>query len=208
MSPEQQLAQGLSALGLRVSASVQEKLLGYAALITKWNRVHNLTAVHGTDAIVTTHLLDSLAVAPHLASGSTLDVGSGAGLPGIPLALVWPHERVTLLDSNRKKTAFLRQAVIELALSNVDVVSERIEKWETAQRYALVIARAFSDLAQFVKTAGRYCTPGGILAAMKGAYPRDEMSTIPKGYAVDKVVALNVPGLSAARHLVIVKPAL
>jgi 16S rRNA (guanine527-N7)-methyltransferase len=205
MSPAEQLAQGLGALGLDVDAPTQQKLLDYAALISKWNRVHNLTAVSRADAIVTTHLLDSLAMAPHLSPGPTLDVGSGAGLPGIPLALLWPRAHVTLLDRSRKKAAFLRQAAIELALDNVEVVGERIENWRTAQRYATVIARAYSGLAEFVKAAARYCSDGGLLAAMKGAYPRAELAALPVGFEVQKVIALNVPGLRAERHLVLVK---
>ena len=122
MSLAEKLAQGCAELGLRVSASTQRKLLDYLALIAKWNRVHNLTAVRESAKMVSNHLLDCLAVVPHLEAYTVLDVGSGAGLPGIPLALMWPQSSVTLLDSNHKKAAFLRQAVIELELRNADVV--------------------------------------------------------------------------------------
>ena len=129
MSLDQQLAQGCAELGLRVSAGTQRKLLDYLALIVKWNRVHNLTAVRDSAKMVSAHLLDSLAVAPHIEARTVLDAGSGAGLPGIPLALLWPQTRVTLLDSNHKKAAFLRQAMIELGLDNADVAGERVESW-------------------------------------------------------------------------------
>ena len=130
MSLAEKLAQGATTLGLRLPAATQLKLLDYLALIAKWNRVHNLTAVRESLKMVSHHLLDCLAVAPHLEARTVLDVGSGAGLPGLPLALIWPHVSVTLLDSNHKKAAFLRQAVIELGLKNAEVVCERVESWQ------------------------------------------------------------------------------
>ena len=155
MSPAEQLAQGIAELGLQVPADIRAKLVDYLALIAKWNRVHNLTAVRDSAKMVTAHALDCLAIVPHLAASSVVDVGSGAGLPGIPLALMWPQARVVLLDSNHKKAAFLRQATIELGLKNAEVVCERVESWRPPERFDLVISRAFSDLPEFVRLAGQ-----------------------------------------------------
>jgi 16S rRNA (guanine527-N7)-methyltransferase len=207
MSLDQQLAQGCAELGLRVPADSQRKLLDYLALIVKWNRVHNLTAVRDSARMVSAHLLDSLAVAPHVEAQSVLDVGSGAGLPGIPLALLWPSARVTLLDSNHKKVAFLRQAVIELELNNAEVVNERVESWQPPCKFDLVITRAFSDLAEFLRLAGKHVSSNGTVAAMKGIYPHEELAQIPPEYKLRAVVPLKIPGLAAERHLVLLEPA-
>ena len=162
---EAELAQGLDALQLPFASEASEKLLDLVALIAKWNRVYNLTAVREPAKMLTHHVLDSVAVAPYLPDGALLDIGSGAGLPGIPLAIIAPQRRVTLLDSNQKKSAFQRQAVIDLGLANVEVVNARVEEWGTPQRFAVVISRAFSDLAQFVAAGARFCERGGVLAA-------------------------------------------
>jgi len=207
MSDAEQLAQGVAELGLTVPADVQTKLLAYLALITKWNRVHNLTAIRDSARMVSGHVLDSLATLPHLGTGSVLDVGSGAGLPGIPLALVSPQAHITLLDCNHKKAAFLRQAVIELGLDNVDVVGERVEHWEPRKRFDVVISRAFSDVADLIKVAGRLCAPQGMLAAMKGVYPYEEIAQVPADFKLREVIPLKVPGLRAQRHLVLLEPA-
>jgi len=206
MSLAEKLAQGIAELGLRVPAATQRKLLDYVALIEKWNRVHNLTAVRVSTKMVSDHLLDCLAVLPHLDARTILDVGSGAGLPGIPLALVWPQARVTLLDSNHKKAAFLRQATIELGLSNTEVVCERVETWQPQREFELVISRAVSDLSEFLKLAGRLCAADGIVAAMKGLYPHEELAQLPGGFKLRGVVPLQVPGMRAERHLVLLSP--
>lgn len=206
MTPAQRLAQGIAALGLPVAPGVQQKLLDYLALIGKWNRVYNLTAVRGTEQMVSHHLLDSLAVAPHLDGRTLLDVGSGAGLPGIPLALVRPQWQVTLLEANHKKAAFLQQAVIELGLANAAVVRERVEGFKPAQPFDVVISRAFADLAEFIALAGRHVREDGVLAAMKGVYPQDELDRLPAGIRLLSVVPLAVPGLDAERHLVLLAP--
>lgn len=207
MTPDQQLAQGIAELGLKVSPEVLTKLDEYLALIAKWNRVHNLTAVRDSAKMVSVHALDSLAVAPHLHATSVVDVGSGAGLPGIPLALLWPQTHFVLLDSNHKKAAFLRQAAIELALTNVEVVCERVEAWQPRQKFDLVISRAFSDLPEFLKLAGALCADGGVVAAMKGVYPDEELAQLPATFKLVRTVPLKVPGLSAKRHLVLLSPA-
>lgn len=202
------LAQGAAQLHLDLSADIRGRLIQYLALLHKWNRVYNLTAVRATRDMVSQHLLDSLAVLPHVRGYTTiLDVGSGAGLPGIPLALALPGSRVTLLDANRKKGAFLRQAAIELAIENVTVVCERVEAWYPQERFQLVISRAFSDLCEFVALAGRLCTKEGIVAAMKGVYPEGELARLPGEFKLKSVVPLEVPGLMAERHLVLMQPA-
>ena len=206
MSLSEKLAQGVAELGLRLPAATLRKLLDYLALIAKWNRVHNLTSVRESSKMVSKHLLDCLAVVPHLEAHTVLDVGRGAGLPGMPLALMWSQASVTLLDSNHKKAAFLRQAVIELGLNNVDVVCERVETWQPAQEFDLVISRALSDLPEFVNLAGRLCGADGVVAAMKGVYPYEELAQLPHEFRLRSVVPLKVPGVLAERHLVLLNP--
>ena len=207
MNLAQPLAQGLAELGLKMPPAACGKLVDYLALVKKWNQVYNLTAVREPKKMLGQHLLDCLAVVPHISGTSLLDVGSGGGLPGIPLALALPRLRVTLLDSSHKKTAFLRQAAIELRLDNVAVVCERVEAWETSHRFDLVVSRALTDLPEFVRLAGRLVAPGGGLAAMKGVYPHEEIARLPAGWRVKEAAALAVPGLHAARHWVRVEPA-
>ena len=205
MSAAAALAAGLEGLDLPLSAAVQEKLLAYVLLVEKWNRVYNLTAVRGSGHMISQHVLDSLAVAHHLEGGTLLDVGSGAGLPGIPLSLARPELAVTLLEANHKKAAFLKQAVIEIGLPNVEVVNARVEEWKAPRRYDIVIARALSDLAEFVTLAGRHVGEGGVLAAMKGVYPFEELAQLPAPYRLSAAIALHVPGLEAERHLILVQ---
>jgi 16S rRNA (guanine527-N7)-methyltransferase len=201
------LRSGLADMGVPVAAGQQRKLLDFVALIAKWNRVYNLTAVRERSNMLTHHVLDSLAVAPHIEGHTVLDVGSGAGLPGIPLAIARPDLRVTLLDSNAKKSAFQQQAAIELALDNVEAVNSRVEALDRSRQFDIVISRAFSDLDQFVCAAGPYCAAGGMLAAMKGIYPEDELARVPAAFAIEKVVPLQVPGVEGARHLVLMRRA-
>ena len=202
MTLAQQLAQGVSELGLTLPAGAQERLLAYLGLLQKWNRVYNLTAVRDTHRMVSQHLLDCLAVVPQVTAETLLDVGSGAGLPGIPLALALPEARMTLLDSNHKKAAFLTQAVTELKLGNTVVVRERVETWKPPRGFAVVISRAFSDLAEFVSLAGRHVAAEGRLVAMKGVHPYEEIAQLPQGWQVLQVIPLQIPGLRAQRHLV------
>lgn len=202
MTLAQQLAQGVLQLGFTLPEGAQQRLLEYLALLQKWNRVYNLTAVREAPRMVSQHLLDSLVVVPHIGAVTLLDVGSGAGLPGIPLALALPDSRVTLLDSNHKKTAFLKQAVMELKLVNAEVVCERAETWSALTTFEVVISRAFSDLAEFVTVAGRHAAAGGRLMAMKGVHPYEEIAQLPPGWQVRQVTPLTVPGLRAQRHLV------
>ena len=206
MSLAQPLAQGLAELGLKLAPDANESFLAYLDLIQKWNRVYNLTAVREPARMLPQHLLDSLAIVPRLSGASLLDVGSGAGLPGIPVAIARPRLPVTLLESNHKKAAFLRQAAIELHLDNVTVACERAEAWETAQRFDLVVSRALADLPEFIRLAGRLVAPGGALAAMKGIYPYDELAQLPPRWSLKEAVALKVPGLRAERHWLCLEP--
>lgn len=201
------LESGLSGLGLDFSEDLRARLQAYVDLIIKWNRVYNLTAIRDADKVLTHHLLDSLAVLPHLQGGRVADVGSGAGLPGIPLALVRPDWKVTLIESSHKKSTFLHQALIELGISNASVASDRVEALSSAAAFDVVISRAFSDLPEFIKLAGHLVAQGGVLAAMKGLYPHEELALVPTNWRVDRVVPLQVPGLGAARHLVLVRSA-
>ncbi len=202
MTLAQQLAQGVNGLGLKLPQGAEQRLLAYLELLQKWNRVYNLTAVRGAPRMMSQHVLDCLAAAPHVAAATILDVGSGAGLPGIPLALALPNSRVTLLDSSQKKAAFLRQAVMELQIENAEVVCERSEAWKAPAAFEIVISRAFSDLAEFVSLAGRHAAAGGRLVAMKGVHPYEEIAQLPRGWRVLQVIVLTIPGLEAQRHLV------
>jgi 16S rRNA (guanine527-N7)-methyltransferase len=203
-----QLSEGIEVLGLAIPRETQTRMLQYLALIRKWNQVHNLTAVREPEAMLVRHLLDSLAILPHVAGPRIADVGSGAGLPGIPLALARPEWRVTLVETNHKKTAFLQQARIELDLKNVEVMTERVENFHPVDGFDIVISRAFSDLADFAGLAGHLCASGnggGRLVAMKGVYPHEELAQLPAQFMVEKILPVTVPGLEAERHLVLIK---
>ncbi|TSA18618.1 MAG: 16S rRNA (guanine(527)-N(7))-methyltransferase RsmG [Betaproteobacteria bacterium] len=204
MTTADQLKRGLIALGLTLGRDTQQRLLDYIQLIEKWNRVYNLTAIREPEKMVSHHLLDCLAVAPHLHATRLLDVGSGAGLPGIPLALAYPEMQVTLLDSNHKKVAFLNQAVIELKLQNADVCSERVESWQTQKKFDVIISRAFSDMGEFVRVTRHLLAPGGAIAAMKGLHPYEEIEKLPADCKVRQVLPLAIPGLDGARHLALI----
>ena len=206
MSLSRALAAGLAELRIVVPESSQLKLVQYLELIEKWNKVHNLTAIRGLEAMLAHHLLDSLAVLPHLGTArSLLDVGSGAGLPGIPLAIVQPELAVTLLDSSHKRQAFQLQCKAELGLGNITAVHSRVEDYRNELGFEAVISRAFSDLGEFVGAARHLCSPGGRLLAMKGLYPHDEIAKLPAGTTVSQVSELKIPGLNASRHLIEVR---
>lgn len=206
MTPADELEQGASALGVPLTVRQRDRMLRYIALVSKWNRVYNLTAIREDDKAVSYHLLDSLSILPHLDVGTILDIGTGAGLPGIPLALATPDLRVTVLDSNHKKGSFLRQARLELGLDNLDVVVERAETYRPAVRFEAAVSRAFSDLGTFIQAASPLILPNGRMLAMKGVYPNEELEQVPAGILVEKVVRLSVPGLEAERHLVLLRP--
>lgn len=203
MTPAAALERGLGELALSLPAGAREKLARYLELLAKWNRTYNLTAIRDPLQMVSHHLLDSLAVLPHLPQGALADIGSGGGLPGIPIAISEPARRVTLNDSNHKKGAFLRQAAIELELANADVHVGRSQDWSPAERHRCVITRGFAELADFVAACRHLVAPGGVIAAMKGVYPNEELARLPQDVELDKVVRLKVPLLDAERHLVL-----
>lgn len=208
MSGAEELHAGIAELGLVLPAETEARLLAYLALLAKWNRTYNLTAVRDEAAMVSLHLLDSLAVLPHLgAIRSLADVGSGGGLPGIPLALARPELQVSLIESSHKKASFLKQAKIELELANVTIECARAEEAQASPPFAAVISRAFSDLADFVRVAGHLLAPGGRLLAMKGTHPQEEISRLPAGWRVQQCIPLGVPGLAAQRHLIVIERA-
>ena len=202
------ITEGAAAMGLELPRDAIARLAAYLELVEKWNRVHNLTAVREPAQMVTLHVLDSLSILPHVSNATSLvDVGTGAGLPGIPLAIARPALRVTLLDSSHKKCAFLQQAKTELGLANVEVVCDRVENWKPVERFDVVVSRAFSDLADFVEQAKHVLAPGGRLMAMKGVYPFEEIARMPATHRVAQVLELRVPQLDASRHVVFVEAA-
>lgn len=199
MTPQAALDRGLGELALDLPRGAPERLLDYMALLVKWNRTYNLTAIRDPLAMVGQHLLDSLAVLPHLplaANARLADAGSGAGLPGIPLAIARPDWRVTLAEASQKKAAFLRQAAIELHLSNVEVHEGRVEAWRPQPLFEVVISRAFAALADFIAACRHLLAPAGALAAMTGAAPATLANQC-------RLIPLRVPLLEAQRHLVL-----
>ena len=204
MSQSAILAKGIAEAGLPIDEQKQQKLLAYLALMQKWNKVHNLTAVRDADEMVVLHLLDSLAVLPFIDGKSLLDVGSGAGLPGIPLAICLPELKVTVIDSNQKKVSFMRQAKAELGIANLEVLGGRVEEIQPDHKFDIVISRAFSDLSLFISLTYQLCDAHGKWLAMKGVYPDAELVELEQKTKLkpSKVEVLKVPGLEAQRHLV------
>jgi len=198
---EKVLNAGLEALGLTLSAAARSSLLAYCRLLAKWNRTYNLTSITRAEEMVSHHLLDSLAVLSHLPVGRVIDVGTGPGLPGIPLAIARPEQSFTLLDSNGKKTRFLVQAVGELGLANVEVVNSRVEDYQPAELFDVVVSRAFASLANMVSACGHLLSTNGVFLAMKGKYPQAEIAEIPTGFQLLGSAELEIPGLEAQRHL-------
>lgn len=205
MEQAQQLERGLATLGIALPDAAQRKLLAYVALLQKWNKTFALTALRDPAKAVSHHLLDSLAVLPYVTQDSLLDVGSGGGQPGIPLAIARPDLAVTLLDSNSKKTAFLQQAVIELELKNVAVHCGRVEQYRPPEKFAGIVSRAFSELADFVTLSAALLKTDGRWLALKGVRPDDEIARLPEAVAVDAVHRLAVPGVEGERHLIVLR---
>ena len=215
MSASFDIAEGLARLGASggvvasLPADAREKLAAYIVLLQKWNATYNLTAIREPERMLTHHVLDALAVLPHLSALAAcpgwrvLDVGSGGGVPAIPLAIARPEWHVVALDSNHKKGAFLQQAINELPLPNAEAVVARVEEYAPAAPFDLVISRAFSDLATFVEAGARHLAPGGRLIAMKGVFPDEEIAALPPTVHVVATPALEVPGLDAQRHLIV-----
>jgi 16S rRNA (guanine527-N7)-methyltransferase len=200
---QQRLRTGLDALG--IDAAHAEALLDYLALLERWNRTYNLTAIRDIGEMVDKHLLDSLAMHAHVADVARLaDLGTGPGLPGIPLAIVHPHLQVALVESNGKKARFLREAVRRLGLRNAEVVESRIEAFDAPGRFDAITARALATLPLILELGGHLLDAQGRLLAMKGVAPDDEIAALPAGWRVQAIHALQVPGLEAERHLVVV----
>ncbi len=202
-----ELAAGLAELKLDLSTAQAVSLLAYTTLIAKWNKTYSLTAIREPERMVSHHLLDSLAPLPHFKGGASekiriLDVGSGFGTPGIPLAIARPDWQLFLLDSNHKKTTFLRQVIAELKLTNVTVLTERVELYKPEAPFQIITSRAFAELAEFIKLTQHLLAPEGEWAALKGVYPFEEIAHLPATVKVTAVDHLKVPGIDAERHLV------
>ncbi|MCC6074503.1 16S rRNA (guanine(527)-N(7))-methyltransferase RsmG [Pseudomonas sp. GCM10022188] len=202
-----ELARGAAELGIELTAQQQEQLLAYLALLIKWNQAYNLTAVRNPDEMVSRHLLDSLSIVPFVAAAGDnwLDVGSGGGMPGIPLAILFPERRFTTLDSNGKKTRFQTQVKLELQLGNLEVVHSRVENFRPVQPFSGIVSRAFSSLADFATWTRHLGDQGTRWLAMKGQYPHDELVALPADFAVEADHLLQVPGCQGQRHLLILR---
>ncbi len=200
-------------MGVALSASQCEQMEHFVALLSRWNRIHNLTAITHAEEILSHHLLDSLSLVPELPAAPplrVLDAGSGAGLPGIPLALALPGHHFTLVDAAAKKCAFMTQAQLELGLSNVRVVQGRIEelhdpRFDLAQ-FDVIVSRALGSLAALVSLSDHLLSEGGRWIAMKGQRPEEELLKLPPGVSAVRVVSLHIPLLDEARHLVVMQP--
>jgi 16S rRNA (guanine527-N7)-methyltransferase len=199
---------GVARLGVPLPDGGAAKLAAYLALLAKWNRTYNLTAIREPERMVTHHALDSLAIVPALPARAirVLDVGSGGGLPGIPIAIARPDAEVVMIDASGKKATFLAQATIELPLPNATAVAARVEDYVAAKPFDVVVSRAFADLATFARLARKHVAPGGALYAMKGVHPDEEIAELPADVEVASTRRLDVPGLDGARHLVVIRP--
>lgn len=205
---EQRLAAGIETLGVDVSAEARDQLIAYLRELSTWNATYNLTAVRDPLAMVTRHLLDSLAVLDFVTGAAVADIGSGPGLPGLVIAIVRPRMAVTVVEANRKKAAFLRHARRRLALDNVNVVQERVESWQAPEKFDCVICRAFAAADECARLAGHLVAPGGRFLLMKGRDPAGELTDLPLDFRHVDTVSLAVPGLEAERHLAILEPGL
>jgi len=199
------LQAGLTELGIDLPAAVQAHLLDFRDLLLKWNKTYNLTALRDPDQAISHHLLDSLAILPHVGEGALLDVGSGGGLPGIPLAIARPELSVRMVDTVQKKATFLQQAAIQLGLKNVAVDHARVE--ELSGQYAQISSRAFAELTLFIELTRHLLAPDGRWLAMKGVRPDAEIAALPEWVKVEVIIPLQVPGLGAERHLITMKAA-
>jgi 16S rRNA (guanine527-N7)-methyltransferase len=203
----EELDDGARQLGVQISEGQRDQLLAYLALLSKWNKAYNLTAVRNTAEMVSRHLLDSLSVAPYVQLGGTrwLDVGSGGGMPGIPLAILFPERHFTLLDSNGKKTRFLTQVKLELKLANLEVVHSRVEQFAPAQPFTGITSRAFSSLEDFSNWTRHLGDRDARWLAMKGVQPDDELQALPGDFELERCLVLKVPGCQGQRHLLILR---
>lgn len=201
----QELSTGARQLGIELSETQHSQLLAYLALLIKWNKAYNLTAVRNPDEMVSRHLLDSLSVIPFIEDGRWLDVGSGGGMPGIPLAIMYPQMSVSLLDSNGKKTRFQTQVKLELKLENLQVIHSRAEAYQPEVPFTGIISRAFSSLEDFTGWTRHMGDTDTRWLAMKGLHPADELVALPADFYLDSAQALTVPGCQGQRHLLILR---
>lgn len=197
----EQLRRGCNDLSLDISDEKCINLIKYVALLNKWNQFFNLTSIKDQNEMISLHILDSLAILPYLKGYSLLDVGTGAGLPGIPIGIVRPYMSVSLIDSNLKKNIFLQQVKAELVLDNVTVINSRVEE-AILPKFDLITARAFSTINNFIKLAGRHCDITGCMMLMKGMYPKEELQLVTDIFNVKDVILLDIPGCDIQRHLV------
>lgn len=202
-----ELKQGAMQLGIALTEQQTQQLLAYLALLIKWNKAYNLTAVRNPDEMVSRHLLDSLSVVPYVAEAGDnwLDVGSGGGMPGIPLAIMFADKRFTLLDSNSKKTRFLTQVKLELKLDNLEVIHSRVEAFTPAQAFDGISSRAFSALEDFANWTRHLGDTKTQWLAMKGVHPDDELQALPADFSLVATHVLKVPGCQGQRHLLILR---
>ncbi|MNO52704.1 Ribosomal RNA small subunit methyltransferase G [compost metagenome] len=202
----EELSTGARQLGIELSAHQHDQLLAYLALLIKWNKAYNLTAVRNPDEMVSRHLLDSLSILPYIGdSPSWLDVGSGGGMPGIPLAIMFPEKQITTLDSNGKKTRFQTQVKLELKLDNLKVIHSRVEAFRPEQPFTGIVSRAFSSLEDFSNWTRHLGDTQTRWLAMKGLHPADELVALPADFHLDSAHALAVPGCQGQRHLLILR---
>ncbi|MCW2268929.1 MULTISPECIES: 16S rRNA (guanine(527)-N(7))-methyltransferase RsmG [Pseudomonas] len=201
----EELSTGARQLGVELSEAQHAQLLAYLALLIKWNKAYNLTAVRNPDEMVSRHLLDSLSVMPFIHSERWLDVGSGGGMPGIPLAILHSDKQVTVLDSNGKKTRFLTQVKLELKLDNLQVIHKRVEEYQPELPFTGIVSRAFSSMENFTNWTRHLGDGQTQWLAMKGLHPADELVALPADFRVDSEQALTVPGCQGQRHLLILR---
>ncbi len=202
---EKRLTTGLEQLDLKISKEAVGKLIQFVTLLDKWNKVYNLSAIRDSVQMVDLHLLDSLSVVSFISGERILDVGTGAGIPGIPLALVCPDCHFVLLDSNGKKTRFIQQAVLELGLKNVEIINSRVENYHPDEPFVTIISRAFASLSDMLAGTTHLVAKGGLLLAMKGRLNEHEQSELPAGVEIEETIQLTVPGVDAERHLIKVR---
>lgn len=202
----QRLLDGAEAMGVAMSDTQVGLMLDYLELFHKWNKTYNLSAIRDIDSQLDRHLLDSLSVAPHIEADHLIDVGTGGGLPGIPLAILFPQKRFTLLDSNGKKARFLFQVKTLLKLDNVQVENRRVEAFQPDEPFDAVISRAFASLKDMTDGCHHLLAEGGVFYAMKGIYPTDELSALEKNYKVSQSYPLQVPREEGERHLLVLTP--
>jgi len=201
MSHENLWRAGLEALDCQASDEQLTKLKHYVEMLERWNKTYNLTSVRDPKDMIPVHIFDSLVIADYIKGDSCLDVGSGAGLPTIPLAIMQPDRKFMAVDTNGKKTRFIQQAIIELGLKNVKVSQTRIESWESDLKYDAIISRAFASVYDFLTDSSAHLAANGILYAMKGQYPEGELQYIPKQYTLSQSHSMTVPFVDGERHL-------